>query len=58
MRGIEYLQTLINKGKKSVINKEELKGLSDNELRTLVEEIVPGGHTMKATIYSSMKNHI
>jgi len=58
MRGKEYLQTLIDKGKKDVIYKEELKGLSDKELRTLVEGIVPGGNTMKATIYSSTKNHI
>ena len=58
MRGKEYVQKFIDKGKKGVIYKEELKGLSDEELHLLVNSLVPGGAAMKAPIYETMKKHI
>ena len=58
MRGKDYVQGLIEKASKSQIHDAELKGLSDAELRTLVDAIVPGNTAMKAVIYGSMKEKI
>ena len=45
-------------GKDGKIYRGELKGMSDDELRELVDNIVPGGAAMKAIIYSTMKRDI
>ena len=58
MRGTDYVQSLIAKAGESQIHDAELKGLSDAELRTLVDAIVPSNAAMKAVIYRSMKEKI
>jgi|GEM_PF-2958378 hypothetical protein len=59
MKGEKYVQSLIDIAKSGKnIRKEQLKGLSDEELHTLINNIISGGITCKAAAYTAMKNHI
>ena len=58
MRGEAYVQSLIaEKEQSGKIEKARLKGLSDDELRTLINATVSGGTAIKAAAFAAMKKY-
>ena len=59
VKGKEYVSDLIKECKKTgQIKKEQVKGLSEDELRFIVNSIVKGNSTMKSIVFSTMREHI
>jgi hypothetical protein len=53
------VKEILNEHKKTGrIMRTQIKGLTDEELRLIVNTAVKGGISAKATVYSSMKDHI
>jgi len=59
MKGKKYVNSLIKeKNKTGGIAKGRIKGLSEKELRYLIDNIVEGSAAIKACAYNAMKQNI